>query len=234
MVCETRPAQWVKTIIRWNCSSVDTNRAVNWSFNYSNRTFITVYKPPLKSLIWPWPIKIWGDQTTPDSYAAHHIKGCYSNTFCTTICDHIKMTGQWIRQFQSEGQWSNVFGRWSKLVVHENIVKINRIRSKVKIRFWWKKLKIDLHWLWLQSRIIVHEVTPLARHHWKNPMELLWNFHVKIKIPYEWMKLHRGLAFYHKISMESIHCPQTSEFSWANLQNSPWIIHEILPMKCIS
>jgi len=48
------------------------------------------------------------------------------------ICDRGQMTGQWTRQFQSEGQWSNalVDGQsYANRVVHENITKINGMRS---------------------------------------------------------------------------------------------------------
>ena len=42
------------------------------------------------------------------------------------------------------------------------------------------------------------------------------------------------MACCHEISMECIHWPWTSEFSWVYFQSSPWIIHEILAVKIVS
>ena len=47
------------------------------------------------------------------------------------ICNWGQMTGQWTRQFQSEGQWSNIFvdGQSYPNIVHENKTKINEIAT---------------------------------------------------------------------------------------------------------
>ena len=49
------------------------------------------------------------------------------------IYDLGQMTGQWTRQFQSEEQWSNAFGRWSKLSSARKYSENNGIKLKVKI-----------------------------------------------------------------------------------------------------
>ena len=41
------------------------------------------------------------------------------------------------------------------------------------------------------------------------------------------------VACCHEISMECIHWPWMSEFSWVYHQSSPWIIHEILAVKIL-
>jgi len=62
-------------------------------------------------------------------------KGCHSNTFCTTICDCGQMTGQWSKA-KDNGQTFLVDSQsYTNKVVHENIAKINGIRSEVKIKF---------------------------------------------------------------------------------------------------
>ena len=90
-----------------------------------------------------WALFWWRIFPSSHTLIIHNISGGVTpipsvlHTDCN--CD------QWTRQFQSEGQWSNVcFAKrldgqsYMNKAVHKNIAKINRIRSKVNIKFWRK------------------------------------------------------------------------------------------------